>query len=112
MIEQLLIQYGVVLSGEMGEVDVSVIDTMRSLAEVMTSEIERPVQQYFRNFSVFMAASGFEAVALSVLGNDDRSSIAFRAFSNWDFDNMLVCIHCWSRVRACLPARHAHKAVS
>ena len=29
-----LIQYGVVLSGEMGEMDVSVIDTMRSLAEV------------------------------------------------------------------------------
>ena len=38
-----LIQYGVVLSGEIGEMDVSVIDTMRSLAEVMISEIERPV---------------------------------------------------------------------
>ena len=111
-----LIQYEVVLSGEMGAMDVSVIDTMHSLAEVMTSEIERPVQQYFRNFSVFMAASGFEAVTLSVLDNDDRSSIAFCAFSNWAglrqhacvYTLLVACVHCWSawsRVRAYTHAR-------
>ena len=34
-----LIQYGFVLSGEIREMDVREIDTMRSLAEVMTSEM-------------------------------------------------------------------------
>ena len=34
-----LIQYGVVLSGEIREMDIREIDTMRSLAEVMTSEM-------------------------------------------------------------------------
>ena len=92
-----LIQF--VLSGEIGEMDVSVMDTMRSLAEVMTSEIERPVT----------VGRGAGRPQVDIKEKQLRGvlspSVPF-------FDNILVCIHCWSRVRACSPTRHAHKVVS